>query len=134
MSRSKSQNGKPRICLVVACSQRKRLPVPAQLQLRSVRSRANGQSRRMERAASAVSTRLVCLRGNCTPATTGTQPSRRIERAKLYSSGAELWVISAGYGLHPRGQQVKPYSATFATRAADAVWRGPCDGDRLGST
>ena len=42
----------------------------------------------------------------------------------------ELWILSAGYGLIPAGKRVKPYSATFASRATDSVWRGASDGDR----
>jgi hypothetical protein len=50
--------------------------------------------------------------------------------ASRYSSRAELWVISAGYGLIRSRTLIKPYSATFATGAADSVWRGRIEGDR----
>ena len=39
-------------------------------------------------------------------------------------------MISAGYGLIPAQQTVKPYSATFAAGNVDSVWRGPTDGPR----
>jgi hypothetical protein len=50
--------------------------------------------------------------------------------AHRYSSRAELWIISAGYGLINAGAPIKSYSATFASGADDSVWRGPVDGDR----
>lgn len=50
--------------------------------------------------------------------------------AKRYSSRAELWVISAGYGLIESSKAIKPYSATFANGSGDSVWRGAQDGDR----
>jgi hypothetical protein len=51
-------------------------------------------------------------------------------RTQRYSNRAELWVISAGYGLIPATKAIKPYGATFASGVADSVWRGPPDGDR----
>ena len=51
-------------------------------------------------------------------------------RTQRYSHRAEFWVISAGYGLIPATQAIKPYSATYARGTADSVWRGPRDGDR----
>jgi hypothetical protein len=50
--------------------------------------------------------------------------------ALAYSSRAELWVISAGYGLINGTRPLKAYSATFASGARDSVWRGSEDGDR----
>lgn len=42
----------------------------------------------------------------------------------------ELWVASAGYGLISAEENVRPYSATFASGVPDAVWRGADDGVR----
>jgi hypothetical protein len=53
------------------------------------------------------------------------------ELAARYSSRAELWVISAGYGLIAASTLIKPYSATFARGMPDSVWRGPSDGHRM---
>jgi hypothetical protein len=50
--------------------------------------------------------------------------------AKRYSSRTELWVLSAGYGLSSCTRAIKPYSATFASRSPDSVWRGEIDGKR----
>lgn len=47
-----------------------------------------------------------------------------------YSSRAELWVVSAGYGLVRSTRALKAYGATFASGSADSVWRGGTDGDR----
>jgi hypothetical protein len=43
---------------------------------------------------------------------------------------AEMWVMSAGYGLVRGESTLKPYSATFATRHEDSVWRLPSEGER----
>ena len=131
MNQRRSPNGKTRICLVVACSQRKRLPAPSRLQLRSVRSRgAERVAQWNARLGSIDAPRLSAA--DLYAGDHWQSAVQAHEEARLYSSGAELWVISAGYGLIRADSKVKPYSATFATRADDAVWRGPCDGDRLG--
>lgn len=50
--------------------------------------------------------------------------------ALQYSSRAELWVMSAGYGLIPGSKSLKSYGATFANGSVDSIWRGSADGDR----
>ena len=65
-----------------------------------------------------------------TQAVTGTRHARRSVSHARYSSGTELWILSAGHGLISADKLIKPYSATFATRASDSVWRGGDDGDR----
>jgi hypothetical protein len=50
--------------------------------------------------------------------------------AARYTPRAELWVLSAGYGLIMSRTAIKPYSATFASGSTDSVWRGPRDGTR----
>jgi hypothetical protein len=47
-----------------------------------------------------------------------------------FSSRTELWVISAGYGLIASSDNIKAYSATFASGNADSVWRAQSDGAR----
>src|SRR5688500_14305908 len=113
MSPSKSRNGRSRICLVVACSQRKRVPVPARLQLRSVRSRATDRVVQWNaRLRNADAPRLPA--GELYAGDHWHSVVKAYEQARLYSSGAELWVISAGYGLVRADKRIKPYSATFA--------------------
>lgn len=51
--------------------------------------------------------------------------------AQRVMSRAELWVISAGYGLTSASKLIKPYGATFASGSPDSVWRGEGDGTRL---
>jgi hypothetical protein len=53
-----------------------------------------------------------------------------LELTRRFSARAELWVISAGYGLIPASAEIKPYSATFASGKDDSVWRGNSDGTR----
>ena len=50
--------------------------------------------------------------------------------ALRFSPRAELWIISAGYGLISLTKRIKPYGATFASRSSDSVWRGEADGGR----
>jgi hypothetical protein len=47
-----------------------------------------------------------------------------------HTGAAELWVISAGYGLISGSKLVKSYSATFADGSPDSVWRGLSEGHR----
>jgi hypothetical protein len=115
--------------LVVACSQRKRLPVRQEMHLSSIDSppeeRIGEWRDRLERS-DAESERAESLySGDHWHAT---REAFRLVRE--YADGAELWIISAGYGLIPAAKAIKPYSATFATRSADSVWRGAGDGDR----
>jgi hypothetical protein len=119
----------PRIALVVACSQRKRAVPPAELRLSSIGGepdeRATEWSRRVRvvDADSYLATDLY--------AGEHWQAAREAYRLTLrYSSRAEFWIVSAGYGLITDGKPIKPYSATFASGVPDSVWRGSIDGGR----
>jgi hypothetical protein len=119
----------PRVVLVVACSQRKRVPPPVELRLSSIEARPDGRvvewTRRIrETEAAHHLARDLYLGDHWRSA------CEAYRLARQYSSRAELWVISAGYGLIPSSKLIKPYGATFASRAADSVWRGSAEGDR----
>jgi hypothetical protein len=119
----------PRIVLVVACSQRKRVPPPRELQLGSIRSEPDERARQWAK-------RLGEVDAPHKPAEElyagdhWHSVREAYALARRYSSRTELWVISAGYGLIPSTKPIKPYSATFASGASDSVWRGPVEGDR----
>ena len=119
----------PRVALVVACSQRKRTRPPSELRLSSIDAapdeRAVQWSRRIHEVEAAQHRAQDLYVGDHWRAA-----CEAYRLAQQYSSRAELWVVSAGYGLIPSSKTIKPYSATFATGSADSVWRGPADGDR----
>ncbi len=124
-----SRKRPPRVALVVACSHRKRVAAPNELRLSSIEGprdeRAVEWGRRI-REIDAATHRAQHLyvgdhwRSAC----------KAYRLALQYSSRAELWVMSAGYGLIASNKLIKPYSATFASGVADSVWRGPSDGAR----
>lgn len=119
----------PRIVLVVACSQRKRLTPPTELRLASIPSgpeeRAAEWGQRLHKVDAPRERAEKLYAGD------HWHSAREAYRlARRYSNRAELWVISAGYGLIPRSKPIKPYGATFATGRADSVWRGPAEGNR----
>jgi hypothetical protein len=121
----------PRIVLVVACSQRKRLAPPEKLRLASIRSEPSDRPRRWANRLNEVE----APRWRAADLYVGDHwhsACQAYRVAKRYSSRTELWVVSAGYGLIPSSKTIKPYGATFATGAADSVWRGPAEGDRRG--
>jgi hypothetical protein len=119
----------PRIVLVVACSQRKRVAPPPELRLSSIQAppeiRAAEWVRRIREIESARHRAHDLYLGDH-----WSSVCDAFRFAQQYSSRAELWIISAGYGLIPSSTLIKSYGATFATRAADSVWRGHADGDR----
>lgn len=132
-----------RLHIVVTCANRKRLAVPATLQLRRTPGKRTGERavRWIERIA-----------------TTGadTVPARNLyagehwDVARNLPAAAEafvrpmLWVASAGWGLIPADAAIRPYSATFSLRHLDSVasttagtrawwgelsrWEGPTSG------
>jgi hypothetical protein len=119
----------PQIVLLVACSQRKRIGPLSELQLASLDAtaprRAGQWKRRLLRVDAPQHAAQDLYMGDHWRAV-----CQAYQLARQYSSGAELWIISAGYGLIAADEMIKPYSATFASGAADSVWRGPRDGDR----
>lgn len=137
--------------IVVTCSNRKRLPVPAELQLRNVGSKALAV-----RAAEWIG-RLESTSTERCPAIDlyGGDHWTVVRDLRNVALGASveltLWVCSAGYGLFPVTAKIKPYAATFSARQPDSVvrsedqgrhgqvlqqwwncvseWRGPCKGE-----
>src|SRR5262249_11368130 len=124
-----SRRRPPRIVLVVSCSQRKRTPPPTELRLSSIDAAAEERAvhwRERLQEGPAIAHRAADLyMGDHWSAA-----CKAYMLAKRYSSRAELWVISAGYGLIASSKTIKPYSATFANGSDDSVWRGTQDGDR----
>lgn len=120
----------PKISLVVACSERKRIPANPELQLRSVGGYPKDRVVEWRERLDTVDARLEIAE------TLYAGPhwywAREAHRLTLqFSNRAELWIASAGYGLIPAGEMVKPYGATFAPGALDSVWRGHEDGERV---
>lgn len=120
----------PRIVLVVSCAQRKRLLPPSQLHLRSISSGPDDRAEHWRQRLRSVDAPLIAARdlyvGDHWHAVRDAYAS-----ARRYSSRAELWVISAGYGLTSSTKAIKPYGATFSSGSADSVWRGSLEGDRV---
>jgi hypothetical protein len=118
----------PKIVLVVACSQRKRIAPLTELRLSSITAsvarRSEQWSTRLQRfeAPSHVAQNLY-MGDHWHAACQG------YEFAQRYSTRTELWIVSAGYGLIAADDAIKSYSATFSSGLADSVWRGPVDGD-----
>jgi hypothetical protein len=128
-SASSRRKRPPRVALVVACSQRKRLVPRAELHLRSINESLGARSIEWRR-------RIRSVEAAEYPAHDlylGDHWRAACDAYKLalrYSSRAELWVMSAGYGLIPGWKSLKSYGATFANGSADSIWRGSADGDR----
>jgi hypothetical protein len=116
--------------LVAACSQRKHIRAEAALSLASVASAPDDRVREWRRRLA----RIPAPRQSAQDTYAGDHWHAVLDAYKLasaYSSGTELWVISAGYGLIPSDKRIKAYSATFATGNPDSVWRGRRDGERI---
>lgn len=119
----------PRIVLVVACSRRKRMRAPFDLRLSSIDAAPNERATQWRERLDEVS----AVQRRAQELYTGDHWHAACEAYRLaqrYSSRAELWVISAGYGLIRSSKPIKPYSATFAIGSVDSVWRGQADGNR----
>ncbi len=107
--------------VVVACTERKRLPVAARHRLRSIR----GQD--LDRRFEAWQRALESNGPGTTPALdlySGDHWAVARELPMYVASRGwdlRLWVASAGYGLIPAEALVTPYSATFAPLHADSV-------------
>jgi hypothetical protein len=119
----------PRIVFVVACSQRKRVPPSANLRLASISARPKKRAAQWaERLDQVDATRHRAEELYAGDHWYAVREAFRL--ARRYSSRAELWVISAGYGLIRSSKSIKAYSATFGSGTADSVWRGPGEGER----
>jgi hypothetical protein len=115
--------------LVVACSHRKRTVPPEKLRLGSLEGRASERAKLWRERLARVDA-PSCRAQDLYAGDHWHAALSALELALRFSSRAELWVISAGYGLMPASAHVKPYSATFASGDHDSVWRGPDDGSR----
>lgn len=107
--------------IVASCTQRKRLPIPEMLKLRSVRApdveeRARKWWRRVE-AHSAVPIAAQELYAGDHWRIVQELP----EVASRAGFSARLWVVSAGYGLIPAAAVIHSYSATFTAGQPDRV-------------
>lgn len=131
---SEQKNGsirrrRSRIVLVAACSQRKRAMTAEELRLSSIEAPADERAQEWRHRLAHVPAPRVAAN----EIYAGDHWRAVLEAYQLagkYSTRAELWVISAGYGLIASTTRIKSYSATFAASAPDSVWRGPEDGDR----
>lgn len=114
--------------IIASCTERKRVPVPADLRLRRVAEasafvRADRWWRRLsEHASSAVP--AADLYGGDHWTVAKTLPSV----AEAGGFRAHLWVASAGYGLVPADAPLHSYSATFAGGHPDSVLVSSTDG------
>lgn len=111
--------------IIASCSDRKRLPVPARLRLRSVRStlladRADRWWQQLSRDTSPVlpAERLYLGEHWAVCRTL-------LDLAPAAGYRPELWVASAGYGLVPANAALHAYSATFASGHPDSVVPAP---------
>src|SRR5262245_61824806 len=110
MRHATQREREPRASLVVACSQRKRLPAPPELQVRSVDSNATDRVAQWKARLHSVDAPLLRAK-ELYAGDHWRSAVHAYEQAKRYSSKTELWVISAGYGLIRANSTVKPYSA-----------------------
>ena len=107
--------------IIANCTDRKRLPVPAELRLRAVRpgtpsDRGTRWWNRLRDHQSPVVQATDLYVGDHW-AVTKTLP----EIARASGLRPSLWVASAGYGLVPSNAPLRSYSATFAAGHADSV-------------
>lgn len=113
--------------VIAACTDRKRLPIPAKRQMRNVTAGSP------ERLFAAWQRALSVHAAHTTPASDlycGDHWSivRALPRgATAQGWDVHLWVASAGYGLIPADAMVASYSATFAQGHADSVTRESAD-------
>ena len=106
--------------VVVTCTDRKRLPVPAGLQLRSVPStgdRFDAWKKRLEQAERSTPA-LDLYAGEAW------QVVRELAPVAPSGHTVSRWVVSAGYGLIGINTQLSPYGAAFSAGKLDSVSRG----------
>jgi hypothetical protein len=111
---------RPRVHIVVTCTNRKRYPVPAKLRLRGVTgvrtaTRLNSWTQRL------TSTEVDSVRADDLYAGEHWDIARNLPNYALGFAQATLWVASAGWGLIAANARIRPYSATFAAGHADSV-------------
>jgi hypothetical protein len=113
-----------RACLVVSCTERKRLPVPNRLHLGTVGlrdpdRRAKAWIRRLEKTRAELESALDLYAGEHW-SVARTVPTV----AKSTGMSVQLWIASAGYGLVRSTDFLKPYSATFLSDHPDSASLG----------
>jgi hypothetical protein len=110
-----------RLHIIAPCANRKRLPIPHRLRLQSVRERDPAARAR------AWCKLLECHSSPTRPAVDLYAGDHwRVVRtlpdvALAAGYEAELWVLSAGYGLFPATAHLHAYSATFASGHQDSI-------------
>lgn len=111
-----------RLGVVVSCTDRKRLPAPDDLQLRSydadLPTRAAAWIGRLEHPATEQVRAATLYKGEHWKVV-----EELSEVATAVQHGLQLSIASAGYGLLHPDELVEPYAATFATREIDSVTR-----------
>ncbi len=111
----------PLLHIIASCTERKRVPVPRELQLRSV------QAPTLEQRAQRWWTRLQeHAHPPCPAQELYAGDAWRValelpQVASRFGYTAHLWIASAGYGLIPSQALVRPYSATFTRSQSDSV-------------
>src|SRR5262245_35571216 len=106
--------------IVVTCANRKRHDVPTELRLRDIRERT------AEMRFGAWQDRLESSHAERYPAIelyAGEHWSvvRELTGSSPLAQTAQLWIMSAGYGLIPANALIRPYAATFSAASADSV-------------
>lgn len=109
--------------IVVTCTKRKRLPAPARLRLGSVRKGtpadvARRWTEHLEQATTPKVRVASLYAGDHWQIAAGLPAA-----AASCGVKAQLWVLSAGYGLIAGSAHVAPYSATFSVGHPDEVLR-----------
>jgi hypothetical protein len=109
-----------RLHIVVTCANRKRLAVPATLQLR--RTPGTHTTKRAVRwIERIVTTTAETLPAREMYAGEHWDIARNLPAAASGFARPTLWVASAGWGLIPVDAPIRPYSATFSPRHLDSV-------------
>lgn len=111
--------------VVVTCTNRKRVPVPEHLHVRSLKAkgvvgRSDEWIKRLSGAEAPVAARSMYA---------GEHWLIARDLAEVVGQEATLWVCSAGYGLIPVDAPIAPYAATFAFGHEDSV-ASDADGTR----
>ncbi len=111
----------PTVRVVVTCSNRKRLPTPARLRVRTLRAR-NVAARARTWIARLDGVAAESLIARDLYAGEHWQIARSLaDVGREVGLAVEVWIASAGYGLVRWDHPLKPYAATFAPGHPDSV-------------